>query len=1486
MPARTTQSGGWLLKAVILAILVGMVVLLRRQYGLEERIGLTTFLSFTLVLLVAYTLGAILAVLKLPRITAYLVVGLLVALFSKELLPPSLGPLLLPEGVLGPEQLRELEPLKMLALSLIALIAGGTLKLDLLKAELRAVLGIVGLQTILVFGVTSTLVFAASGGIPALSMSVLSGLGPTERWALAALVSAGTLVTSPVATLAVIHESRADGPMTRTVLTAVIVKDALAMLVFAMLLSGLGSNLVEDTSAPGGLGIALHILVSLLLGSMLGAALGLYLRYINTEVPLVVLAATYLSTFVAQKSQLDPFVLFLAAGVVATNFSDRTSQLIRSVRSYSLPLFLVVFAIEGAQLDVVRLWDFAILVPILCLLRLGALWTGLRAALRLTGGDPNTERYGWTGFVAQATYVAPLVALLSAGFGPAGATMASALLAAVAVNELLGPVLFRVGLGLAGELSETQVELGSALPSSSLPASAPPSLDGDEPFGPPLASSSPRLEGLVVELEAELGALERDLGHAVFDPLRDEMEAFLLELRREFLRYHRRCLVDLRAAEHQSALRAALRKDLTELSDRWRGLVLDRATRVSSSGWRATQLVDAVDAVVAKLPRRVTSPVEPESYLSRPGDSLARRSWRLWIRLLRWGRGGLGYEPPSRNIALQDLARHHLSGLLPARLEGLAAALIATENLLTERTQALFGMVRTGMELLVVGPEEPTALSTDLNTRLATFRREFELELGLCLEDTRGLLREAELRTRRLLSDSVTQLKADLRITATPDLPTQARRFGRVYKERSRGLHRLTEVYGELRENEAAQYALLALDLELLGLEESARGPVEEQADQLARLIRGRGRKQLARLIEAIDTAAAQVDEVMGKETRGEEMADALRTVAENTNRVAQDVLETTRTLRADFTDERAATPVLDRLLASAQSLTELYVVPAGRPGHGEWRLPNPVPTVEVSFRKAVVGFIQTTVSKRLIQVVRELSERLAPLSATVEELERVLSFNFEVACSELDVFEEGEVSAELKASTHQGVKAELIRVKERLAELQKQCEPWPTEAREAVIHAVVDCLGELRDRAAEGRLPSFRVGLLGEAGVGRRLAREAAGLRGWASNVRTRAWRGVRSALGEDRIDALRQWLGVSFPEGRVRIGRETFVFRDAAAELPASYRRLFSGQVLEAGDVLTGRDAELLKARGVLSRSGAGRVLRSVVVVGPEPVGNGAVVGSIARGLGMGRVRRLDLDEPVTVEEVRRWFAESTPNQLNILTGFRWLFSMKKGGFEPLRELTRGIVRDGGKEAWLISAESSVWRFACLAAPIADAFAEMITLKPLTREQLETAILARHQMSGYNLSIDTDATWIVRRLFRGEKRRVQATRDLWFRSLHAATGGQLQDALMLWLASIKRVSEEGKTVELGPIPRRPLGAMRRLPERVLLTLRQACFQGWIDAETYACTFRVSLLQAEAHLCHLSQLGLLSPDGDRFEITPHLAAPVQRVLRERRWLT
>lgn len=1485
MPTRGIQGQGWLLKAVIFAVLIGMVVLLRRHYQLAEHIEPMTLLGFALVLLVAYTLAAILAVLKIPRISVYLVVGLLAALFARDLFPPSLGPLLLPDGVLGPAQRRELEPLKMLALSLIALIAGGTLKLELLRTELRTVLGIVTLQTVLVFLVTSALVFSVSGGIPMVSVPALLALTEGDRWALAALFSAGTLVTSPVAALAIIHESRADGPMTRTVLTSVIVKDALAMLAFAIILAGTSRGLADGPQS-GGLGIATHIAVSLLLGAVLGVALGLYLRYINTEVPLVVLAATYLSTFVAQKSQLDPFVLFLAAGAVATNFSDRTSQLIRSVRSYSLPLFLVVFVIEGAGLELLRVVDYAVLVPVLCLLRVGALWTGLRAALRLSGGDPNTERFGWTGFVAQASYVAPLLAIVAANFGPAGAAMAAALLAAVALNELLGPILFRMGLGLAGELAETPQELSSNLPTSSLPSAAPPSLDGEEPFGPALESSSPRLNELVAELEAELGVLERDLRDTVLGPMREEMESFLLELRREFLRYHRRCLMDLRAAEDQVALKAALRRDLTELADRWRGLVLDRSARVTASGWRAADLILAIDRVVAKLPRGVSGPFEPESYQRHPGDSLARRTWRLGIRLARWAREGLGYPPPARTIALQDVARYHLAGLLPARLEALAASLVAAEGLLSERTQSLFSMVRTGMELLVVGPEEQNAISSDLNARLGTFRREFELELGLGLEDLRGVLNETELRARRLLLEAASQLKSDLRISGTPDLPTQARRFGRVYKDRMKGLHRLTEVYDELRENEAAQYALLALDLELLGLEESARGPLEDQADQLARLIRGRGKKQLERLVEAVDAASAQLDTAMASERRGEQLADALRVVAENLNRVAQDVLETTRTLRDDFTDERAATPVLDRLLQSAQSLTEVYVVPSGRLGRGEWRLPNPVPTVEVSFRKSVVGFIQTSVSKRLIQVVRDLSEQLTPVSVTVEEQERVLSFNFEVASSELDVFEEGEVPLELIESTRAGVKTELARVKAKLSELRARCEPWPVQARDTVIHAVLDCLSELRDRAAEGRLPALRLALLGEAGVGQRLVREAVGLGGWARQVRTRAWKGVKSALGEDRLDALRRWLGVPAAEGQLRIGRETFAFRDAAAELPASYRRLFSGQVLEAGDVLTGRDAELMKARAVLTRTGAGRGLRSVIVVGPEPVGNGAVVGSIARGLGISRVRRLDLDEPVSVEEVRRWFAESVPNQLNILTGFRWLFSLRRGGFEPLREWVRGIVRDGGKEAWLVSAESPVWRFAGLIAPVAEAFAERITLKPLTRDQLEAAILARHQMSGYRLAIETDATWIVRRLFRGEKRRHDATQDLWFRSLHAATGGQLQDALMLWLASIEKVSEESKTVELGPVRRRPLSALRRLPESVLLTLRQTCAQGWIDAEIYACTFRVSELEAEAHLCQLSQLGLLSPDGARFEIAPHLAAPIQRILRERRWLT
>jgi hypothetical protein len=228
-----------------------------------------------------------------------------------------------------------------------------------------------------------------------------------------------------------------------------------------------------------------------------------------------------------------------------------------------------------------------------------------------------------------------------------------------------------------------------------------------------------------------------------------------------------------------------------------------------------------------------------------------------------------------------------------------------------------------------------------------------------------------------------------------------------------------------------------------------------------------------------------------------------------------------------------------------------------------------------------------------------------------------------------------------------------------------------------------------------------------------------------------------------------------------------------------------------------------------------------------------------------------------------------------------------MRAGGLDPLRRFVEGVIEDGGRNAWLVAADSLVWRVACQAAPLTEAYPEVITVDPLDTSELEAAILARHGLSGYSLNFESRAERTrLDELFAEGAGRIRRPYESFFQSIHAASGGRVRDALRLWIAAIDEVNETSDLVHIGKVPESPHAAIRQLPEAILLMLYQVARQGWMDAAVQAAVFRVDEVTAEAQLARLAHLGLLEPrEHDTYRIPSHLREAVNRALLEKGWI-
>jgi Kef-type K+ transport system membrane component KefB len=433
--------------------------------AVQHKGGLATRLSQALALAVVFAmvLGATLAAphsdRALPTVTA---IGFL--LLGGTLLSELLGTLGLPHlsgyllaGIIGgPHVLHlvdhatveRLSPINTLALALIALGGGAELRVRTVREVGRSVAWALLLQSAVGFVVLSGVFLLLTRFIPF-----------THGLTTPALISVGLLwgtlavSRSPSACLGVLSQTRAKGPLASCTLAHIMASDVLVVVLMACvivavrpLLSDGGAISVSDLRELGH-----EIVGSVAVGTTLGLVLAAYQRMIGGNLVLVLFALGFGFTEFMTYIHIDPLLSFMTAGFVVQNLTLQGEKLLHAVESTSSLVFTVFFATAGAHLDIPllqRLWPIALA---LCSARAITVFATSRWSSRAANDPPLIRRWGWAPLISQAGLSLGLTVVIARTFPEFGEGFRALAIASVALNEMVGPVLFKLALDRTGE---------------------------------------------------------------------------------------------------------------------------------------------------------------------------------------------------------------------------------------------------------------------------------------------------------------------------------------------------------------------------------------------------------------------------------------------------------------------------------------------------------------------------------------------------------------------------------------------------------------------------------------------------------------------------------------------------------------------------------------------------------------------------------------------------------------------------------------------------------------------------------------------------------------------------------------------------------------------------------------------------------------------------------------------------------------------------
>jgi len=269
------------------------------------------------------------------------------------------------------------------------------------------------------------------------------------------VLGAAAAATAPAATVMVIREYRATGPVTDMLLRVVAIDDAWCLILSAfgiMLASAVASGAVN-------LGIIVnsiaHVLFSILLGGLMGAGLHYFSRFIRDSEELLIVAHGFILLLVGAsiRLHLSPLLTCMASGIVIANIAKRSTLYFESLRKLDTALFLGFFILVGANLEIGLIPQVGLIGLLYIVSRVIGKFLGVALGARISRADPLISKYLAWGLVPQAG-VALGVALSAKALYPAYGTMIfTTITATTVVYELIGPLCAKYGLRKAGEIA-------------------------------------------------------------------------------------------------------------------------------------------------------------------------------------------------------------------------------------------------------------------------------------------------------------------------------------------------------------------------------------------------------------------------------------------------------------------------------------------------------------------------------------------------------------------------------------------------------------------------------------------------------------------------------------------------------------------------------------------------------------------------------------------------------------------------------------------------------------------------------------------------------------------------------------------------------------------------------------------------------------------------------------------------------------------------
>ena len=371
--------------------------------------------------------GKLMKKFKLPNVTGYIIFGLII------------GPYVL--GILPEDVVSKMTIISDVALGFIAFSIGSEFKLSYLKKICK-----------------SPVIIAFCEGFGAVLLVdlalILAGCDIKFSLVLGAIASA----TAPAATIMVVKQYKAKGPVTDTLLPVVAIDDAVALIAFGI--SVAVAKIIGSTGNVDILSVIISPVIEIIGGLLFGAVLGFILSALikwftgRGNRLSVAIAMVCLCVGISAICGFSSLLACMAMGAIFINTSKRYNELFQLTDRFTPPLFLLFFVVSGAELNVGILPSVGVIGIVYIIVRVLGKMGGASIGAIIGKASPEVKKYLGPTLIPQAGVAIGLSMAAVTVVPEFGANIRAIILCATIIYELIGPIITKITLIKAGEIKE------------------------------------------------------------------------------------------------------------------------------------------------------------------------------------------------------------------------------------------------------------------------------------------------------------------------------------------------------------------------------------------------------------------------------------------------------------------------------------------------------------------------------------------------------------------------------------------------------------------------------------------------------------------------------------------------------------------------------------------------------------------------------------------------------------------------------------------------------------------------------------------------------------------------------------------------------------------------------------------------------------------------------------------------------------------------